>query len=58
MKHKHFNKDVILTEDDERNFKNADKCYICNKKYSEKDIHVRDHCHNWKVQRISSSRLQ
>ena len=42
MKQKHFNKDMILTKDDEQNFKNADKCY---KKYSEKDIRVRDHCH-------------
>ena len=46
MKCKHnFNKDMILTKADERNFKNADKCYICNKKYSAADIHVRDHCH-------------
>ena len=45
MKHKHFNKDIILTNDDEGNFKNADKCYICNKKYSVKDIRIRDHCH-------------
>ena len=30
MKNKHFNKDMILTKDDEINFKNADKCYICN----------------------------
>ena len=45
MKHKHFNKDMILTKDDEQNCKNADKCYISNKRYSEKDVHVRDHCH-------------
>ena len=45
MKHKRFNKDMILTKVDEINFKNADKCYICNKKYSEKDIRVRDNCH-------------
>ena len=44
MKYKHFNKDMILTKDDERNFKN-DKYYICNKKYSTKDVLVRDHCH-------------
>ena len=31
MKHKHFNKDMIITKDDEQNFKTADKCYICNK---------------------------
>ena len=45
MKHKHFDKDIILTKDDGRNFKTADKCYICNKKYSAKDVRVRDHCH-------------
>ena len=45
MKYKHFNKEIIPTKDDERNFKNADKCCICNKKYSAKDILVRDHCH-------------
>ena len=42
MKYKHFNKDMIPTKGDERNFKNADKCYICNKKHSEKDNRVRD----------------
>ena len=36
---------MILTKDDEKNFKNADKSHICNKKYSKKDIHVRDYCH-------------
>ena len=40
--HRHFNKDMILTKDDEQNFKNAEKCYICNKKYYEKDVLV---CH-------------
>ena len=36
---------MILTKVDEQNFKNTDKCHICNKKCSEKDICVRDHCH-------------
>ena len=45
MKHKYLNKGMILTKDDEQNFKNADKCNICDKKYSEKDVCVRDHCH-------------
>ena len=44
MKHEHFNKDMIPTKD-ERNFKTADKYYIYNKKYSAKDVRVRDHCH-------------
>ena len=45
MKCKHFSKDMILTKDDERNFKSPDKCYICNEKYSAKDVCVRDYCH-------------
>ena len=36
---------MIITKDNEQNLKNADKCYICNKKCSEKDVRVRDHCH-------------
>ena len=36
---------MTLTKDDEQNFRTADKCYICNKKYSENDVCVRDHCH-------------
>ena len=36
---------MILTKDDEQNFKNTDKCYICNKEYSQKDMRVSDQCH-------------
>ena len=36
---------MILTKDDEQDFKNTDKCHNYNKKYSEKDIRVRDRCH-------------
>ena len=28
MKYKHFNKDMILTKDDEQTFKNADILYL------------------------------
>ena len=45
FKNNHFNKDMIMTEADKKDFNTADKCHICNKKYSEKDIRVRDHCH-------------
>jgi len=34
---KEFNKPLRMTKDDE--------CYICNKKYTNEDIKVRDHCH-------------
>ena len=45
MTKKHFNKPVRMTKKDQQDFEEADKCHICNKKYSEKDIRVRDHCH-------------
>ena len=34
-----------MTENDELCFKLMDKCHICNKKYTDKDVRVRDHCH-------------
>ena len=40
-----FNKPLQMTEDDENDFKKANECHICDKKYTEKDIRVRDHCH-------------
>ena len=42
---KRFNKPLKMTENDELCFKLMDKCHICNKKYTEKDMRVRDHCH-------------
>ena len=34
-----------MSENDELCFKLMDKCHICNKKYTDKDVCVRDHCH-------------
>ena len=34
-----------MTTADKEDFKTANKCHICNLKYTEKDIRVRDHCH-------------
>ena len=42
---KRFNKPLVMTENDEMCFKLMDKCHICDKKYTDKDVHVRDHCH-------------
>ena len=41
---KHFNKPLKMTKENETDFQ-ATKCYICDIKYTDKDIHVRDHCH-------------
>ena len=40
-----FNKPLKMTHEDEQHFKQTDKCHICNKKYSAKDVRIRDHCH-------------
>ena len=42
---KEFNKPLRMTKDDEEKFQKANECHICNKKYTNKDIRVRDHCH-------------
>ena len=42
---KHFNKPLVMTEKNKLDFESSEKCHICNKQYSDKDIRVRDHCH-------------
>ena len=42
---KEFNKPLKMTDNDELCFRLEEKCHICNKQYTEKDIRVRDHCH-------------
>ena len=41
---KHFNKPLVMTEVDEQCFKTIDGCHICGEKYTEKDVHIGDHC--------------
>ena len=40
-----FNKPLKMMKENEEEFEKAKECHICNKKYTEKDIRVRDHCH-------------
>ena len=40
-----FNKPLKTTDDDELRFKLMDKCHICGRKYTDKNVRVRDHCH-------------
>ena len=42
---KHFNKPLKMSNEDEQEFKKSTRCHICDKKYNEEDIRVRDHCH-------------
>ena len=40
-----FNKPLKMTKKDEESFQKAKRCHICEKKYREDDVPVRDHCH-------------
>ena len=42
---KHFNKPLRMTEKNEEAFQKAEECHICDRKYTDKDVRVRDHCH-------------
>ena len=41
----HFNKELVMTTEENENFKNTTKCWICDNDYIEPDVKVRDHCH-------------
>ena len=45
MKKKRFNKELVMTKEDNEDFKNSAKCWICDNDYVDNDIKVKDHCH-------------
>ena len=42
---KHFNKNLIMSEKEEEQFKSSNTCWICEKLIDDDDEKVRDHCH-------------
>ena len=42
---KHFNKNLIMTTEEEEKFQLGNSCWICNKLFDVGDEKVRDHCH-------------
>ena len=40
---KRFNKNLVVSVEDERSFKSSNKCWICNKLFFERDNKIRDH---------------
>ena len=42
---KHFNKNLILSEEEEKQFQSSNTCWICEKLIDNDDEKVRDHCH-------------
>ena len=41
----HFNKNLIMSVEDEKSFKSSNKCWICNTFFNAGDNKVRDHDH-------------
>ena len=41
---KHFHKELVMTNED-KDFENSTKCWICDSDYVDDDVKVRDHCH-------------
>ena len=42
---RHFNKELVMTKEDNENCKNFTECWICDNDYIDTDDKVRDHCH-------------
>ena len=41
---KNYNKELVMTKEDNEDFKNSTKCWICDNDYVNNDVKVRDHC--------------
>ena len=41
---KHFNKELVMTKEDNEDFKNSTKCWICDNDYVDNDVKVKDYC--------------
>ena len=42
---KHFNKEFVMTIEDNKDFENSTKCWICENGYIDNHVKVRNHCH-------------
>ena len=42
---KDFNKELVMTKKDNKDFKNSAKCWVYDIDYNDTDIKVKDHCH-------------
>ena len=42
---KHFNKNLIMSAEEEKRFQSSNSCWICNELFNVRDDNVRNHCH-------------
>ena len=50
---KHF-KELVMTKQDNEDFDNSTKCWICDNVYVNGDVKLRDHCHMTRTYRGSA----
>ena len=53
---KHFNKEFVMTKEDNEDFKNSTKCWTCDNDYIDNYIQVKDRCHITGIYRGSAQR--
>ena len=53
---KHFNKELMMTKKDNKNFENSTKCWVCDCDYIDNDIKVKYQCHITAKYRASAHR--
>ena len=42
---KHFDKKIVMTKEDNEEFRNSTKFWVCHNDYIDTDVKVKDHCH-------------
>ena len=42
---KHFKKEPVMTKEENEDFENCTKFWICDNDYADNDVKVRDYCH-------------
>ena len=53
---KHFKKKLVMPKDDNEDYENSTKCWICDNSFVDGDVKVRDHCHITRKYRSSAHR--
>ena len=51
---KHFNKELLITKEDNEDFEDSTKCWICDNSYIDNDVKVKDHCDFTEKYRVSA----
>ena len=42
---RHFNKELVMTKEDNENLKKSTKCWVCDNDYIDTDVKISDHYH-------------